>query len=256
MTAALRCAGVEGVPNELDRETPYDELWGRDDFLFGQACGFDVLFTSPERLRIVATPRYRARGRRGSTYRSFVLVRNSSRVENLTGLRGSRLAINSLTSHSGAMSLLALVHDGRATRPFFSHIRLSGSHEASLHDLVTGRVDAVAVDCVTHALLARYRPRALTGTRILLETAEAPAPPFVTRKSAPDALVGALRDALHESLTRGVGRPLLLEDADVLPLDAYRVLVEPARIATTALEDHGIAPASLSAGAECPSGRR
>jgi hypothetical protein len=73
-----------------------------------------------------------------------------------------------------------LSHDGR----FFAGIEVRGSHRASLTMVAPGEADVAAIDCVIHALLARYRPAALAGTRPLGWTPGAPAPPFVIKAEA------------------------------------------------------------------------
>ena len=95
--------------------------------------------------------------------------------------------------------------------------------------------DVAAIDCVTHALLARHRPAALAGTRVLCRTAAAPAPPYVTRADAGDDLVArlqaALRAACDDSRARGRARGLLLDGIEVLAASAYRRIPAFGRLA-------------------------
>ena len=59
--------------------------------------------------------------------------------------------------------------------------------------------DVCAVDCVTHALIAAYRPAALQGTRILERTQRAPGLPYVTRAGKGEEHLRRLRDALQSA---------------------------------------------------------
>ncbi len=105
-----------------------------------------------------------------------------------------------------------------------------------------GAADVAAIDCVTHALLARHRPRALAGTRMLCRTAAAPAPPFVTRAGAAPELVARLRAALQAAIEdpalAGARADLLLDGIEVLPPRAYRRIRAFARYALR----HGCRP--------------
>ena len=71
--------------------------------------------------------------------------------------------VNSLESHSGANALRALVAPESRKGRFFSRVRTSGSHAGSIAALVQRRADVAAIDCVTYALLDRYRPSCLAG---------------------------------------------------------------------------------------------
>jgi ABC-type phosphate/phosphonate transport system substrate-binding protein len=133
--------------------------------------------------------------------------------------------INGEDSHSGYSALRALVAQLHRRGRFFSAVRISGGHTASLDMVACGEADVAAIDCVTHALLDRYRPDALSGTRVLTRTASAPGLPYVTAAAtSPDTLrrlqAGLFR-ALAEPDLAAARDTLLLVDAEVLPLSAY-----------------------------------
>jgi ABC-type phosphate/phosphonate transport system substrate-binding protein len=170
------------------------------------------------------------------------VIATGAAVAGLDDLRGRVAAINHPDSHSGSNALRALVaplaRDGR----FFGAVKVSGSHARSLASVAQGAADVAAVDCITHALLARYRPPALEGTRVLCRTAAAPAPPFVTSAGAAPALVARLRAALHAAIAdpalAGARADLLLDGIEVLPRAAYRRIRAFARFAAR----HGCDP--------------
>ena len=196
---ALRDRGVKHVPVALDRETPLEAQWASPRFLFGQCCGYDVVLTHRERLRAVARPVYDGARAGPGRYRSLVLVSRTCDARSIEDLRGLRCVVNGCSSHSGMSVLRGLVSPLHVGGRFFSSVEVSGAHERSLDALAEGRADVAAIDSVVYALLARYRPAALAGLRVLVETPSAAAPPFVTSVHTPRAEVRTIRAALEEA---------------------------------------------------------
>jgi len=222
----LRGAGIPEVPAELNRAVSYERQWNSRQFLFGQACGYDVRIAYVDQLQVIATPCYRAPGCSGAHYSSFVVVREDSRFELVSDLRGTRCVINTPTSHSGMNILRALVAPLHSNGRFFSDVRLSGSHEQSLRMIRAAEVDVAAIDCVTYELLRQWRPQELDGCRVLYRTEQVPAPPFVTAADTPPDRLAAMRDAvlatLRDPQLQEVRDALLLAGVEELPLAAYR----------------------------------
>jgi ABC-type phosphate/phosphonate transport system substrate-binding protein len=218
----LRREGVADVP---ERPTNEPTLWRAPDLLLSQCCGADLMGAWADALRPLATPCYRAEGCAGAGYVSVLVVAEEAAIAGLEDLRGRVAAINHPDSHSGSNVLRALVAPLSRGGRFFARVAVSGSHAASLALVATRQADVAAIDCVTHALLARHRPAALAGTRPLCRTASAPAPPFVTRKDAGEELVRRLRSALHGALEdpmlAAARADLLLDGIEVLPPTAY-----------------------------------
>lgn len=222
----FRLAGLTNVPQRLNRHVAYQQQWTSPDFLFGQACGYDVAVSYAAQLQVVATPCYDVPGCQGSNYSSFVVVREDSRLDSLEQLRGKRCVINTPTSHSGMNVLRALVAPLHCDGRFFAEVRMSGSHERSLRMIQRRQVDVAAIDCVTYALLARYRPGEIAGTRVLHRTEHVPSPPYVTAHATPPQMLVAMRRAalraFHHPSVAAAKRTLMLGGVRVLPDDAYR----------------------------------
>ena len=66
--------GIADVPPRLTRGRPVPALLADPRLLFGQCCGYDVVYGFSDCLTVLATPQYDAAGCEGSDYRSFVLV--------------------------------------------------------------------------------------------------------------------------------------------------------------------------------------
>ncbi len=221
----FRQAGMSRVPGHLNREVAYERQWTSPDFLFGQACGYDVRMAYADHLQAVATPCYEVPGCAGSNYRSFVVVRSSSRYESIEQLRGKRCVINTPTSHSGMNVLRALVAPLHCEGRFFRSVSRSGAHQRSLQMIRRGQVDVAAIDCITWALLEACRPGELEGTRIIHQTGLVPAPPYVTARNTPPRVVAIMRQAMRAVFelqeTAAARQTLRIGGLEFLPDDAY-----------------------------------
>lgn len=231
LARALAAAGIDGVPQRLDRRLGSAEAWRRPDLLLSQTCGYPMTHALAGRVRLVATPVYQVEGCDGPMYRSAFLVRDDEPAAGLADLRGRRVAVNARDSQSGYNCLrhaLAPLAASAGGGPLFSEVVTTGRHGASLRALRDRRADLTAVDAVTLALTTRGAPAAVAGLRVLGWSAPAPALPYITRAGAPDGELAALRAALM----RAAGDPdlattraaLSLAGFEVLPLAAYGVI--------------------------------
>ncbi len=184
LAKAFRREGIKDVPAGLHRSGNYRDAWIHPGLLFSQTCGYPLTQELQGKVTLVATPSYAAAGCSGSSYCSTVLVHSDSQARRPADLRGKRCAVSSANSHSGYNALRALMAPVAREKPFFGNVEVSGSHLNSIAMICAGDADVAAVDCVTYALLARYRRQALCGTKVLCHTRSAPGLPYVTGPSA------------------------------------------------------------------------
>jgi ABC-type phosphate/phosphonate transport system substrate-binding protein len=226
----LRDAGFPDVPLALSRHLTHHESWRHPELLLGQSCGYPALHEFRDLVRIVATPVYDAPGCEGTRHCSFIIVSADSTLKGIAELRGARFALNSWDSNTG-MNLPRLAFADFATRGrFLGEIVETGSHAESLACVAAERADAAAIDCVTHALLARHRPAVVAKTRVLAASAPSPSLPFVTARSASEATVSALRQALGRALSdpalETARKALFLKGAVPAEEESYAVLLD------------------------------
>lgn len=168
---------------------------------------------------------YSAPGCSGSKYASVIVVNDDSKYDDVLEMRGNVGVINGPESQSGANSLFSLVAPKCSDGKFFSKVVASGSHVASLALIQRNKADVAAIDCITYALLQRYRPSALTGTRRLGYTYAAPAPPYITRKEQrPDCIRRfklALSSAFANPTTRAIGQDVYLSGVETASIVNY-----------------------------------
>ena len=189
------------------------------------------------RVRLVATPVYDHPGCDGATSGSFVVVRADAPVSCVADLRGRALAFNDRQSNSGMNLLRRLIAPHAVRGRFFGRVIESGSHVASLALVVNGQAEVAAIDCVTYGNLARFAPERIEGVRILAETAKTPGLPYITRGTASDRDVGALRDAL----IRFAGDPAVAQVRDTLGLRGFAMLPDAAYDAVLEIEREAVA---------------
>jgi len=127
-----------------------------------------------------------------------------------------------------------LARDGR----FFGRVVKSGGHLLGAAMVQKGEVDLAAIDCITHAMLARHAPHRLAGTRVLAQTAPAPGLPYITAAATDAETLRRLRQGLDAALAdpslAELRAALLIAGAARLPDDAYAAIVDTERQAAAA----------------------
>ena len=226
----LKREGLSEVPDHIQHGRNLADLWDDSDLWFSQCCGYDIVRRYAGKLRPVATPHYGAPGCKGSDYASNVVVAGDCETNDVLEMFGAVCVVNGLESHSGSNALKALVAPRNRDGRFFSEIKISGTHVASLEMIRLGEADVAAIDCVTYALLESYRPAALAGIRKLGRTYRAPAIPYVTRWDDDDdrieRLQAALFNAFSDTHLTSTRQALYLKSIEVLPVSAYQRISE------------------------------
>lgn len=195
----LRRQGI-AAPAALDRDRPVEAIWRDPALLLAQCCGYPLVADRDLALRVVAMPHYAFPGGTPGHHFSRILVRADDSAATLADLAGRTAAINAPLSNTGANLLRAAVAKIAPAERFFAATRITGSHRASVAAVSEGLADVAAIDAVTHAVLTRDEPQALTGLRQIATTPLAPNLPFVTARTTPRSVVVALRDALHGAM--------------------------------------------------------
>jgi ABC-type phosphate/phosphonate transport system substrate-binding protein len=222
----LRARSFFDLPDQLTRDVAPEVLWTDPDLLLAQTCGLPLATRLEGRVRVVATPRYRAQGCEGVDYRSAVVVRADSAVNSLLDLRGGRCAANDLGSNSGMNLLRAEIAPLAAGKTFFKSVLVTGSHLASAEAIVQDKADVAALDCVTWAHLQRWRPGLTDQLRVLTWSVRSPGLPLITSLGTSPSQLAAIRAVLDEVAAdrclQEVRQILLLESFSVTPVEHYR----------------------------------
>jgi ABC-type phosphate/phosphonate transport system substrate-binding protein len=205
----LRGDGLTNLPTELSFARPPVPERVEDEVLFSQTCGYPLQTIYRGQYRLLGVPSYDAPGCRPAMHCAFILVRADSSYEKPADLKGSVFALNSRHSNSG-MNLPRLLFARLAGgRPFFRSVVETGTHPNSIARVTSGELDAASIDCMTYAFFKDHRPEVVASLRILAETPDSPAIPFVTSIATPAAEAARLQAALFRVAADPARRPVL-----------------------------------------------
>ncbi|GMU54605.1 MAG: hypothetical protein AMXMBFR33_37510 [Candidatus Xenobia bacterium] len=231
-----RLADRLGMPVQLEEQVPWRQRQRR--LLAGEAhlgflCGLPYV-EKADRLELLAAPVMKgARYRDRPVYFSDVVVRSNSPFQTLADLRGARWAYNESESHSGYNVVRAhLARRGWQDR-FFGSSQESGAHLTSLDWILTGRVDASALDSTVLDTELEARPELLSQIRVLERLGPSPIQPAVASLALQPDLRALLRDTLLELKLENLPmvRFAAVTDADYDPIRAMLREARPVQLA-------------------------
>lgn len=225
----LRARGLE-APEALDRETPYDEGWGRPDLVLGQICNLPWRALHRGRVTVIGAADYGLPEAEPGFYYSLMVARATDGL--VDGLMdgggaagaGPRMAVNSPLSCSGWDAPQEwCAHNGVAV----GQVLVTGSHAESLRAVAGGRADLAGIDAITWGMLSRWAPEA-QAVRVVGRTRATPGMTFIT---APGRDPAPYREAVAEgiaALAPGHAGTLGLRGIVALPPEAYERPLPPA----------------------------
>ena len=222
----LREQGFTNIPSELTRGRADSENWSSPELFLAQTCGYPLMTQYADRLHLVATPVYEALGCEGPNYRSWIVVRNHAPYRSLSDLKGSRAAINGSDSQSGFNALRHSIAPYAEQGNFFSNIKISGGHRASLAMVAKGEADVAAIDCVTYATIQRYHKDEVDRLRILGQSQSVPGLPYVTsRQEWVEPLRSALEVMIKDPAIDDARKAIFLKDIKYLKFEDYQPIL-------------------------------
>jgi ABC-type phosphate/phosphonate transport system substrate-binding protein len=215
-------AEAYGAEGGLTRVDDFQSLWRTPELLFSQTCGYPYTHAFAGQLKYIATPHYAADGCEGPNYCSIIFAREA---QPLSAFRNHIAAFNARDSASGMLALQLVFAPLAEKGKFFGKTTETGSHVASLLAVKQGMADVCATDCVTVALLQRYRPSALAGLVEVGRSPLLPGLPYVTRGGDVTKLRAALHAFFRSPKHATLRASLLLKGFTVLPNTAYDVVI-------------------------------
>ncbi|MDQ7990752.1 MAG: phosphonate ABC transporter substrate-binding protein [Candidatus Dactylopiibacterium sp.] len=166
-----------------------------------------------------------------SAYRSQIIVRADSGLENVAGLKGRTFAFVDPSSTSGHLFPRAgLLGGGHDPDRLFSRVVFSGSHDASILSVVNRKVDAAAVaDRILNAAIAKGQI-GKDDIRVIWSSDAIPESPMVWRKDLDPALKERIARAMSTIKDLPWGDQGVLNGFQPTGDAAYDVVRETARV--------------------------
>jgi ABC-type phosphate/phosphonate transport system substrate-binding protein len=166
------------------------------DVLFSQTCGYPLQTVYRGQFALLGVPTYDFPCCGSATHRAFIIVRKDSKFKSVKNLRGSKLALNSRHSNSGMNLPRIMLARLGVKAPFFGSVTETGSHTESIRRVAAGELDVASIDCVTLGFFNECCSEKVSALRVLDQTPESPAIPFVTSVATPVLQIEAIRSAL------------------------------------------------------------
>ncbi len=213
---AAYLAAKLGRPIEFVHQIEWQErerLLDAGQIDIGWICGWPYvrkMRRQPPTMELLAAPvpageRYAGR----PIYFSDVVVRRDSPYHSFADLRGTTWGYNEPGSQSGYNVARYHLAVRGETWAFFGRVIGTGAHEASLREVLAGRLDATAIDSTVLETEFERRPELREQVRIIDVMGPSPIPPWVAQTSLPDAVRAAARAALLDMHQHPAGRAAL-----------------------------------------------
>lgn len=196
-----------------------DSHWRRRERLFDEGkiavnwmCGLLYVFKVANQapLEVLAAPvMAEERYQKQPIYFSDVVVHRDSPFHAFADLVGVTWAYNEPSSHSGCYLVRSHLYHLGKDMSFFGKRVESGSHHASLWQVLTQKVDVTALDSTVLAWELKQTPDIQHQIRIVETLGPSPSPPWVISKKVPANLRHALRQTLIAMPETAEGRDIL-----------------------------------------------
>ena len=211
---------VDGAPATLAWDIGAHDSWLHPDLALGMACGWPLVKTLGDQVRVVGTFSYSGADGPPHMYRSVIVTASDLTFDQIAeSPERHRAALNSTDSLSGNISLLGAFGLGLH---WPGEVVFTGSHVASIEAVRTGAADVAAIDGMTWRFREREAPETLAGLRIIGHGPLVPCLPLIVPAATPAAEIDTWRDGFAEavrdaSVAASLGQ--LMVDGFV-PLDA------------------------------------
>jgi ABC-type phosphate/phosphonate transport system substrate-binding protein len=204
---AARAAGYDPVPLDEPGLARLDEIIATPGPALLFLCGLPYVRLRDDNAPVDAIAAAVPRGAPGPVYFADLVVRDGLDALSAADLVGRRVGLNGRDSLSGYVLPYAALIPRALAAPLYDNAIETGSHRRSLELLLSGEIDAAAIDSTLLALEARAHPE-IAALRVLERLGPAPIPPVVLLSGDPH-LADHLREALTSLDQHVIGRRAL-----------------------------------------------
>jgi phosphonate transport system substrate-binding protein len=179
----------------------------------GWICGLPYVqracLAQPGIALLVAPIMQGVRYRQRPVYFSDVVVSSESQRQTFSDLEGARWAINEPGSQSGCGIVRHYLGTLGRDWSFFGRVVESGSHRQSLELVLTGHVDASAIDSTYLEWRLKRRPALMSQLKIIASLGPSPIPPWIISTQVSAEVRSAVKRLLLEMSSDPEGRMIL-----------------------------------------------
>lgn len=159
---------------------------------FALVCTGSFFFLKENEYKLMVTPVIDGK----STYRSYIIVNNTTGIDELGELKGKTFAFADRLSNSGSIypKYIIIKRFNISYEDFFQKTFYTHSHDKSIYLVNKGVIDGAAVDSLVYDYLAETKPDEVKNIRIIHKSPYFPAPSIVAS--------GAIDKKLFDEITR------------------------------------------------------
>ncbi|MEM9774022.1 MAG: PhnD/SsuA/transferrin family substrate-binding protein [Chloroflexota bacterium] len=208
--------GRLGIPVEFVDDVSWqtrDQMLNEGEADVGWVCGLPYVIKANEhagQFDLVAAPvmqhtRYQHR----PIYYSDVVVRQDSKLQTFDDLKGKRWAYNEPNSQSGYNITRYHLAVLREETGYFGRVIEAGSHLNAVDMILSGEIDAAAIDSTVLELAYEDRPELKHDLRVVDVLGPSPIPPWIINNNVPKDLRDAIKRVFWTMNMTEKGRAIL-----------------------------------------------
>ena len=184
---------------------------GQVDVGFFAPLQMTLLLSKDYGTPVLAALRNDDTGKPSTSYKSQILVRSDSGINDLNGLKGKKFAFVDTLSASGYVYPTLTIKNatGQEPKTFFSSTTFAGSHPAAALAVYNGQVDGAATFIDVRTQLVATNPDIMTKTKVITTAGPIPNDGVALRKGFPTDLGAKVTQALIDYGASDAGKKVL-----------------------------------------------
>ena len=193
---SLRLPGT--VLNTID-----DEIVSSEKTRLSHVCGYPLVNQYAGQLKPLCAPHFDIDGVNGAEYFSYFMVKKTMPINSIVESDGLIAAVNTINSNSGMNVLrheIETINKLGSIEKFFKELKISGSHNNSLHYLIDEKADIASIDAASYYFLQRNNPELNSQLKVIGRSVKTTSPPFVTHFNNPLCDSIDLMETLNKAL--------------------------------------------------------
>ena len=182
-----------------------DEIISSEKTRLSHVCGYPLVNQYAGQLKPLCAPHFDIDGVNGAEYFSYFMVKKTMPINSIVESDGLIAAVNTINSNSGMNVLrheIETINKLGSIEKFFKELKISGSHNNSLHYLIDEKADIASIDAASYYFLQRNNPELNSQLKVIGRSVKTTSPPFVTHFKNPLCDSIDLMETLNKALIK------------------------------------------------------